>query len=627
MAGGRCARDLVTGSELAGFLAAHPPFDALDPTVRATVAAAATVDAYEPGQLVLDAFADPTVEVFVVVTGGVDLWNDAGRVGDPADEQLGPGGVFGFSAMLTERSVGPRAVAVAPTTVARIPAAVVEPAFISRRGARFLAEQFAALRPTLDATPTYSTVDDLVRTRPVVVAPDTAVADLARDMTSRGVAFAVVDAGAGRFGLVTDAGLRQRVIAEGVPGSAPVSDVMDPDPPTLTLGQSAAEGLILLLDRGADYVIVLDRAGGLSGVVTTRDFAISPSTAGVSLHEQLRRASTVDELVDRARRVSGALEDLLSRGLASGRVIAVHSSIVDTLVRRALALAFAAHPELSVDAFTWLSLGSNGRREALLSSDVDSAVAFDNDLPAPDQDAYRAVFAEVDAVLARAGARRDEHGVTAAHPVFSRTNAQWRAAGQEWLARPDEANGAMMTSLLVDGRPIHGDPGLPAVTSVFGDLRRHPGTMRLLLQESLASRARMRSLKDLLVRRPETFEIKTHAVLPVVNIGRWSALAAGSQALPTVDRLRAAAGSEMLPADRAEALVEVFDLLQRLRLRYQLRQHSRGDRPSDLLTLDRLSPIDRSLVAEAVREIAAIQRRMTNLAAYLPEDSWTAATP
>ena len=43
-----------------------------------------------------------------------------------------------------------------------------------------------------------------------------------------------------------------------------------------------------------------------------------------------------------------------------------------------------------------------------------------------------------------------------------------------------EHNGAMMTSLLVDARPIHGDPGLPAGTRVVGALRGQPGTMRLL---------------------------------------------------------------------------------------------------------------------------------------------------
>ena len=68
------------------------------------------------------------------------LWNDVRQVPlDPA-EILGPGGVFGFRAMLTERSIGPRAVAIGAATVARIPAALAGPAFATRRGARFLAE-------------------------------------------------------------------------------------------------------------------------------------------------------------------------------------------------------------------------------------------------------------------------------------------------------------------------------------------------------------------------------------------------------------------------------------------------------------------------------------------------------
>jgi CBS domain-containing protein len=617
----------VAELDLAGFLGEHPPFDALEESRLKAVAAAARLETYPPGALVLDAFATPSADVFVVVTGSVDLWNDVDGSLESPDEILGPGGVFGFSAMLTERSVGPRAVAAERVTAARLPGAAVETVFASRRGAKFLAEVLASTRPQPGMAPTYSTVGELVRGEPLVVPPDTTLVELARAMTERGVSCAVVDSGGGRLGLVVDADLRRAVLVDGLPGTVPVREVMTSDPPTAGLGQSAAEGLIELLDRDADHLLVTNAEGALRGVVGLRDFAVSPTTAGVSLHEQLRRAGTTDELVERARAVPGTLEDLLSRGLASGRVLAVYSSIVDSLVRRAITLTFADHPELPLDAFTWLALGSNGRREAVLSSDVDSAVAFDDTVPDSEQDAYRAVFGKVDDVLARAGLRRDDHGVTAAHPVFSRTNAQWRAAGQEWLAHPAEANGAMMTSLLVDGRPIHGDPGLPAVTAVFTDLRGYPGTMRLLLEESLAYRARTRSLRRRIVRRPETFEIKNDAVLPVVNLARWAALSVSSAALPTADRLHAAAGSAMLPTDRANDLVEVFGLLQRVRLRYQLLQRSDGDRPSDVLTLDRLSPIDRSLVTEAVREIAAIQRRMTNVASYVSEEEWTAPAP
>ena len=217
------------------------------------------------------------------------------------------------------------------------------------------------------------------------------------------------------------------------------------------------------------------------------------------------------------------LADVLGRGLPSARVIAVYSSIVDTIVRRTIQLTFQRHPDLTTDAFTWLALGSNGRREAVLSSDVDSAVAFVDGVPPDEITRYRAVFAEVDEMLIGAGLMSDDHGASARRTLFARTNADWRTQAKRWLAAPTDGNGAMMTSLLVDGRPVHGDTGLTEVAKVFSDLRRHPGTMRLLLQESLSSRARLHSMRQVLSRRNDTFDVKTYAIVPVVNIGRWAA--------------------------------------------------------------------------------------------------------
>ena len=68
-------------------------------------------------------------------------------------------------------------------------------------------------------------------------------------------------------------------------------------------------------------------------------------------------------------------------------------------------------------------------------------------------------------------------------------------------------------------------------------------------------------------------------------------------------------------------------MLQRLRLRYQLMQHQAGDRPSDVITIKRMSSIDRSVIAQAVREISAVQRRMDNIAHFVPADEWAAPEP
>ncbi len=605
-------------------LAETPPFDALSTADRAAMAGAASIRRFGPGELVLDAFTQVSVEVFVVLTGRVDLWHDAEALGEAADQHLGPGGIFGFSAMLTERSLGPRVMAVDEVTVAAIPEAAAEPAFASRQGARFLAAQgvVAHGRPGLSS---YSLVDDIIETQPLEVEADDSISEVAAAMTRHGTGFAVVPLDDGRFGLVTDALLRRRVLVEGVQASDPAREVVDGSVPTVALGESAAGALILMLDRGSEYLVVTDRSGRLRGVVTPLDFTISPAIAGVSVHEQIRRATTLEELRQRARRAPAMVDDLLSWGMASGKVIAVYSSVLDTIVRRAMTLIFAKHPDLSLDAFTWLSLGSNGRREAVLSSDIDSAVAFRDTFDMSGVDRYRAAFTEIRHELAGAGLTSDQHGATASRPAFSRTNAEWRAAARQWMAEPEHNQGAMMTSLLVDGRPIHGDPGLPEVMKVFSDLRRHPGTMRLLLQASLSARAK-RTLRDRLGGR-DSINLKKDALLPIVNTARWAALAVGSPALSTIERLHAAAGSAMLPDEQAHNLIEVFTVLQRLRLRYQLIQHKHGEKPADVVSRDWMSPIDRSVAAEAVREIAAVQRRMDNVAAYLPAEAWTAPAP
>ena len=116
------------------------------------------------------------------------------------------------------------------------------------------------------------------------------------------------------------------------------------------------------------------------------------------------------------------------------------------------------------------------------------------------------------------------------------------------MAAPEKNKGAMMTSLLVDGRPIHGDPGLPAVTA--GLLRPAPPSRHHAA--AAAGVARPAGPDALGARRPgragrETFDIKADAILPVVNLARWAALSVGSAALPTTERLRAASGSAMLP--------------------------------------------------------------------------------
>jgi CBS domain-containing protein len=613
--------------DLAAALGSHPPLDSLSDDELVSIASRATVASFESGAQIVNGFVTSTHLLWVVLAGQVEIFNHPEPSADGPDEILGPGGIFGYSSLLTRERQGPIAVAVGPVRVCRIPEDAVRPLFSGLAGARFLAGQLSSTRRrVVSPTPGHGTVEELIVTVPAVASADETVAAAAERMTATGQPHVVIPHPDGRFGVLTDRDIRVRVVAAGHAANTPVGEVMSFPAVTVRADAPASDVLTLIVERGLGCVPVTGPDGELRGVVVPTDFVAVPAGPSMTLRRQVADAATVTELQERARRMPYLVGDLVRGGQPAAEITRVLSLVHDAVVRRAIELVLAATPHVDPAAMTWLSLGSNARREPVLSSDVDSAVSLSDDLQAAEIDSYRTAFAEVDTILRGAGMVVDTNGAIASMPLFTRTHSQWRAAARTWLDAPTENKGMIFTSLLLDARPIWGDPGLTAVAEVFGDLRSHPATLRMLLAEALATPARLRSMRDVLVRRTDTVDIKRHALTPLVNIARWGALAVGSVELDTRSRLRDAGASEVFGIDAAATLVEVFDVLQRIRLRYQLEQIERREDPSDIITMRRLSPLDRSLLAQAVREISSVQRRMGNVAQYAPVEDWGAGT-
>ncbi|MFD4599400.1 putative nucleotidyltransferase substrate binding domain-containing protein [Streptomyces sp. NPDC058464] len=600
---------------LVEFLRLCPPLDTLDEEHLTRAAERATVTSHRTGEVILDAFARPERGLYVVWHGQVSVWTNPDRIRELPAFNLGPTEMFGYVATLLGEAVGPRVAASGDAMVVRLDPDLVDPVFATRHGARLLAREVDMSRRMMvhGSIPTYTLVDDLIVTSPLLVEPTTSIAEAAARMEEKGLPYAAVRQEDGGYGILTDAGIR-RAVASASPVTEVVGSAMQTDAPSMRLGASAAEALIAVLESDGDVVLVTDRAGRLRGAIASRDFVVSSTTAGASLHEQIHRAETIDDLKGRYRSVPGMLTGLMARGLAPGRIITVHSAVIDAAVRRTIELVSEQYPDLSTEAFTWLSLGSNGRREALLSSDIDAAASFDNAFDAAGIARYRPMFQKVAEVLEEAGLAHDRHGVSPANPKFARTHADWARAGRDWITAPEVDDAVIMTCLLIDGRPIHGDRGLPEVVRVFGDLRMHPRTMSMLLAASIAQSGRPAPW------RRKKVDLKAQFLLPIANIARWAALSVGSTALPTDDRLLAASGSDMLTETDATALADAFDAVQGIRLAWQMEQATAGRAPTDVVRLEHLTPVDRAILAEVTRVVVGSQRRMGNMARFvMPE--------
>jgi CBS domain-containing protein len=603
--------------EVSRFLGEHPPFDALDPGELDRVAAAAEVEFHRAGSTIFSQGAEPIEHLRVVRTGAVEIVLD-GRVLD----LLGEGELFGHASMLSGLPTGFEARAAEDTLCYRIPAEVAQEPLSRPAGLRFVARSLlerwaeaaggAVSEPAVD--PPFQPVGTLIRSDPVVCGGETTIRQAAEMMTAAHATSAVVNLGAGALGILTDRDLRTRVVADGLTGDAPVSAVMSAPAYTCPPDRLAGDVLLDMLDRGFRHFPVVSATGQILGVVEEIDLAAAQTRSPFFLRRRIARAQTVEEVIDAARELRPTVIAMHDALVAPSNVAAAYSVVVDALTRRMLELSIAETgvPEVH---FAWLALGSQARREALPSSDVDSAIVW---FGAPrDDDIRRRLHALGETAVERiaaCGVRADEHGATASDLRFVRSLESWQDAVRSWLADPTQEQAVILTSVMSDNRPVWGVHTGTPVADVLRLAPDHPALLRMLARFALSHRPPTGFFRGLVVESSGEhrgrLDLKHGGVLPIVDLARWAGMAAGVASASTVERLRAAAAAGTLSDAHARTLGDAFALITGLRVEHQVQQLRAGEDPDDYVNPAMLSGLTRSYLREAFRAVASIQKRV-----------------
>jgi CBS domain-containing protein len=288
--------------------------------------------------------------------------------------------------------------------------------------------------------------------------------------------------------------------------------------------------------------------------------------------------------------------------------------VVDALTRRLIDLAVAEIGPLEVP-FAWLALGSVARREATPGSDVESAIALQDDAPGDELIEHAlAISRRVEAGLIACGLRPDSRGTTAANPLLVRSLASWQRAARGWLEDPTLEQALILVSVVVDSRTVWGLHTGMSVAEAFRAARSHPALLRQLARFSLSYRPPTGFLRGLVVEHSGEhrgrLDLKLGGLVPIVDLARWAGMAAGVTSASTPERLRAAAAAGTLSADDAATLADAFQLVMALRLEHQVAQLQDGEEPDDHLDPAALSPLTRTYLKEAFRAVASVQKRV-----------------
>ncbi|HEY7884300.1 MAG TPA: DUF294 nucleotidyltransferase-like domain-containing protein, partial [Cellvibrionaceae bacterium] len=282
------------------------------------------------------------------------------------------------------------------------------------------------------------------------------------------------------------------------------------------------------------------------------------------------------------------------------------TTVIDGLTRRLLTLGEQqlGPPPL---VYGWLAFGSQARRELTLASDQDNGLIIERE-PNADQARYFAQLAQwVCDGLDRCGLRHCPGDVMASNAQWRLSVAGWNKQFDQWIESPTH-QALMYCSIFFDWRLVTGPDRLQqSLRERMRVIKPDSRFIAMLTQAALRHSPPIGFFRSVLLthagEHKNQLDLKHEGIALINDIARLHALAVGSDAQNTLERLSAAAEHKSLSDKLARDLRFAWLLLTRLR---QQRSQS-GDYNGYWLSPSELSPNEKQRLKAAFGTIKDAQ--------------------
>ncbi|MBL8932832.1 MAG: cyclic nucleotide-binding domain-containing protein [Kineosporiaceae bacterium] len=595
--------------EFVYFLGGQPPYDSLDLDDLERLADSIEAEYFPAGAQIVTAGQEPLRHLWVVRTGSVEVL-DRERVID----QLHVGDTFGQVSLFSGEPPALSVRALEDCLVYRVP----DPRTVVSRPERLRFTPYGSLvqKARVSASPTGLRDRALVPVstygRPLVrCAAGDSIADVADRIGREHQSCAVVTFPDG-FGIVTDADFRKRVGTGEAAPHDPIGRLATRPALTVPEDTPLASAFLEMVERGVHHLVLTDGAELPTGVVRVVDLASAEVRDPLVVRTAIDSAATLEELAQAVALLPGTAVELFDAAVPPVRIGALLSAVLDSVLRRLLTLS-----PMDVGVRTsWIVLGSLARREVLPTSDVDTALVWEDppegtgDLAAQVRRAASGVLDD----LERTGLRRCADGANADNARFSRSVSGWREATAGWLRDAGQDSALLLSTMLADSRPISSVALGTTVTERLMSTTRTPQFLRMLLEYTLSSRPPTGFVRDFVVEHSGEhrgqLNLKRGGLRPVTSLGRWVAVVTGDVRGTTPERLRRAADAKLLTADESESLIGAHEQIYGLLLQMEVEALRTSTPVSTYVAPAKLDSLTRRHLRESFRAIANVQSRL-----------------
>ena len=463
-------------------------------------------------------------------------------------------------------------------------------------GEYFSSHLMSRLSAAIQVKHTVTQVKDLLNREPVLVDSEVSIREAAQEMSTENVSSILVVQDGELCGIVTDKDLRRRVLVEGLDSGLSIKTVMTTNPMSIPAETDVDSALLIMMRKNYHHLPVVDGLKPL-GLVTAGDILRAQSEHPLRLVRDIYKKNSIDELLVLSQRLPSLYERMVNLGRGVGQIGRMVTHVTDAFTVRLIQLAEQKLGPAPM-AFAWVVFGSQAREEQTARTDQDNGLVLERDA---DEDEGR-YFAKLSTMVCDG---LDQLGYVYCPGEVMALNVKWRVPLPKWKRYFDRwvdepsPKSVMHSSIFFDIRCVYGD------TALVDSLQEHVSKitsgnrifLRFMAANALSQRPPLGFFRRFVQEddgtHSEGLNLKHRGIVPIIDLVRIRALEAGIREANTFRRIAQATAAGVMNEKDASSLRDALILINRIRISHQSALMVAGEKPTNFVPPEELSPLMR----------------------------------
>jgi signal-transduction protein with cAMP-binding, CBS, and nucleotidyltransferase domain/PAS domain-containing protein len=416
------------------------------------------------------------------------------------------------------------------------------------------------------------------------------------------------------IGIITGSDIQKRVLSLDLKLDNPAYLVMSSPVIYINECESINDALRICEECKINHLVVKNESGEVTGILRINDIYRMLKDSLLFYISVINKAETIDDLKQLYTRLQLFIIPLIKSELSVKHITNITSSFSDAVHKKIIELIIKEIGEPPV-SFSFVCLGSEGRKEETLFTDQDNAIIYE-DVESSQESLVKCYFNKLGEKVCNSlnfiGYSFCKGNIMAKNPRYCQPFSVWEKYFANWIVSPEPQN-LLDATIFFDFRNVYGkDEFTEKLRCTISELIKHNPLFlyQMAFNTYEVKPAQFYSGKIISDKNSEIIDLK-NAVSPIIMFARTYSLQNDIWCLNTIDRLNALKTNNIVNETSIDEIIYVYNFLMKLRFRNQIELSENNLPLSNILSAKNLIDIELSLLKKMLALIPQYQNKIS----------------